>query len=250
MRAYLRQYRRFIRRNPLTAWLACLVLAAGFAGSVLAYTVMTALSASGTAGIRAMTYATIAELTGDGGSQSISWKAFQNLRETAEWSDPQLLAYSEPIRVKLRYHETEQVVAVAAASRGFFTDLTERLEAGQDFSSSSESPPSIKEVILSSAMAEKLFSAPGSALDQNIILNGQSFRIVGIAQKKFSGLWSVTDVWISPSSMVALSFGQLPEQVHSVGNESSSDSWQKFPVFYVLAGSERSSSQQLQSKLA
>lgn len=250
MKAYLKQYRRFIRRSPLTAWLACLVLAAGFAGSVLAYTVMTALSSSGTAGMRTMTYATIAELTGGGGSQSISWKAFQELRGTAKWSDPKLLAYAESIRAKLRYHETERVVSVAAASRGFFTDFTKRLEVGQDFSSSSESNPSIKEVILSNAMAERFFSVPGNALDRNIILNGQNFRVIGVAPKNFSGLWSATDIWISPSSMVALSFGQMPEQVHPVGNESSSDSWQKFPVFYVLAGSERLLSQQLQSKLA
>src|SRR6478752_4368995 len=141
MKAYLRQYRRFIRRSPLTAWLACLVLAVGFGGSVFAYTVMTALSASGTAGMRTMTYATIAELTGGGGSQSISWKAFLKLRETADWSDPELLTYAEPIRAKLRYHEVEQIVSVAAVSRGFFTNFTERLEVGQDFSSSSESNP-------------------------------------------------------------------------------------------------------------
>lgn len=250
MKAYLKQYRRFIRRSPLTAWLACLVLAAGFGGSVFAYTVMTALSASGTAGMRAKTYATVAELTGGGGSQSISWNAFQELRGTADWSDPELMAYVEPIRVKLRYREVEQVVSVAAASRGFFTDFTKRLEVGQDFSSSSESNPSIKEVILSDAMAERFFAGPGSALDHNIILNNQNFRIIGVAPKSFSGLWSATDIWVPPSSMVALSFGQLPEQIHPVGNESSSDSWQKFPIFYVLAGSERLSSRQVQSKLA
>jgi putative ABC transport system permease protein len=252
----LRQYRQFFRRSPLVTLLAGAVLAVGFAGSALTYTVMLTMLAPRSSGLRSMEYATIAEKTGGGGSRPISWKNYEHLRESAPWPDLMLVAYGEPIRAHLSYNQGERVVSVAAASKGFFGAFTQGLDAGEDFFSSRQGGQGGTEVILSRDLAERLFTDPGSGLGRQIVLNNQMFRVIGVAPKSFSGLWSSTEAWVTPDKIVALEFGAFKGESHSPGNGEENSSlfdnpelWQKLPFFYVLAGSTKLSLKGLHQNL-
>ncbi|MGH9915277.1 MAG: ABC transporter permease, partial [Pyrinomonadaceae bacterium] len=258
MRMVLKQYRRFFKRSPLVTLLASFVLAVGFAGSALAYTIMLAMSSPSPNGLRSIPYATIAEETGGGGLQSIRWKTYQHLRETARWSDPSLFAYAEPIQARLNYNQTDYSISVAAVSRGFFPGFTEGLDTGEDFSSSSESEQGGREVILSRRLAERLFSIPGEALDRQIELNNQTFRVIGVAPRNFSGLWSATDAWVTPNKIVSLEFGAFLAAPHAEPNSdgealppisNNPEEWQNLPIFYALAGSSNFSLERLRNEL-
>ena len=251
MRTVVQQYRLYMRRNPLLASLASIVLAVGFAGSALAYTVMRAMSSPSPVGLRSLQYATIAEETGGGGSQSVAWKTYQRLRESPGRPHLALFAYAEPIRAKLHLGETGIGISVAAVSSGFFSDFVEGLDAGRDFSAVDNGHGS--ELILTRHLAERLFATPADALDRSVVINGQAFRVIGVAAGGFSGLWSATDAWVAPSQIVSLDFGALSEEPHGAEKHSSASNgaelWQKFPIFYVLAGSSNASLERMRKEL-
>ena len=201
-----------------------------------------------------MEFATVAAETGGGASQSIPWRSFEHLREGISWSDPILAAYSEPIRAHLSYQQVEREISVAAASDGFFPKFTQGLEAGQDFSSSWLGGHGGTEVILSRRLAEMLFDDPTNALDRSVVLNGQTFRVIGVAPRRFSGLWSPTEAWVTPDKIAALEFGAFKAESHLAGEQHSPfhdnpEVWQKLPFFYVLAGSPRLSHDHLNQRL-
>jgi hypothetical protein len=253
MIAILKQSRRYLRRNPLLTLLAGIVLAVGFSGSTLAYTVMLAMLSPRTSGLRAMQYATIAEEARGGGFQSVTWKTYEHLRQSTSWSDPVLVAYAEPIRARVHFRNFQQELSVAAASNGFFTEFAP-LEAGTDFSSAWKNPHGDKVVILSRRLAEHLFSAPSDAIDQNILLNDQAFRVIGVSAGNFSGLWSSTDAWVPPSVIIPLAFGGSPADKNQAGSQQSpvfdnAEVWEGVPMFFVLAGSRRMPLEQLRDRL-
>jgi hypothetical protein len=254
MRMILKQYRRFFRKSPLVTLLASIVLAIGFAGSTLAYTIMLIMSSPRPLGLRSMQYSTVAEETGGGGSGPITWKAYEHLRESAGWPDPSLIPYAESVRITLRYNEIQREILVAGTPTGFFSEFTYGLDAGQDFSSSWKSENGERQVILSRHLAEGLFSVPSNALDHTVVLNGQTFRVIGIAVGSFSGLWSSTDAWVPPNQIVALDFGGLQTAPQRKGEErppilDNPEVWQNVPIFYVLAGSRKISLENLKNKL-
>jgi len=232
----LKQYRRFLKRSPLVTLLAGAVLAVGFAGAALTSTVMLAMLAPKSGGLRAMHYVTVAEETSGGGSRPIAWKSYERLQQSSAGSDTTLVAYSEPILAHLSYQQNERDVLVAAVSNGFFSTFTQGLDRGHDFSSSWQGGYGGTEVILSSDLAQRLFTDPGEALGRSITLNNQTFQVAGIATKSFSGLWSSTDVWVTPDKIASLAFGARKGQPQAAGSEHSADvdspeTWQKVPFF-------------------
>ena len=234
------QYRRFFRRSPLVTALAGGVLAIGFTFSAVALTIMLAMAAPRSSGLRPLAYATLAEETNGGGSQAISWATIERLRESALWSDPVLAAYAEPIRAHLSYKQMEQEISVAAASSGFFTSFV-HLDRGQDFASSWANENADREVVLTPTLAERLFSKGGDAVGRIVELNEQSFRVIGVAPKSFAGLWSQTDAWVTPKRIVWLDFGSFRAEGSGTGQGPSvldkPEAWKKPAFFYVLAGS-------------
>jgi putative ABC transport system permease protein len=244
-----KQYRRFIKRSPVASTLAGAVLAIGFAGSVLAYTVMFALSSPRPDGLRPGQYATIAEQASTGGSQPISWKTLEHLRASAGWSDPALAAYAEPIHVKLLSGPSARVVSVAAVSRGFFGGFTDGLYAGRDFSSSWGGENDGRDLIISLRLAQSLFPAPVDALNRTVRLNGEVYRVLGVAPASFSGLWSTTDAWVPPDKLISLEFGAFAGKAHSLGAGDHPEAWQDTPFFYALAGSRTAPLNLLQNEL-
>lgn len=245
------QYGRFFRRSPLVTTLAGVVLAIGFTSSAVALTIMLAMTAPRSSGLRSLAYATVAEETNGGGSQAVSWETFERLRDSAVWSDPVLVAYAEPIRAHLSYKQTEQEISVAAASIGFFTSFV-HLDTGEDYASSSTNENSDREVVLTSAFAERLFSNDGEAVGRIVVLNDQTFRVIGVAPKSFNGLWSHTDAWVTPRRIVWLDFGSFRAEGGGTDKRPSvldnPGAWKKPAFFYVLAGS-RFSPEEFRQKL-
>ncbi len=254
MSMILKEYRRFFRASPLVTSLASIVLALGFAGSTLAYTIMLVMSSPRPSGLRQMQYSTIAEETGGGGSGPVAWKTYEHLRESNGGTGFSLIPYAEPVRIVLGQNEIQREILVAGTPNGFFSEFAQGLDAGQDFSSSWQSQNGAREVILSRRLAESLFSVPSNALDRIVTLNGRSFRVIGVAAGSFSGLWSSTDAWVPPNQIIALDFGALQTARQQKGEEHSSllddpEVWQGVPIFYVLAGSKKISLENLRNEL-
>ena len=89
----------------------------------------------------------------------------------------------------LRYNEIQREIMIAGTPAGFLGEFTHGLDAGQDFSSSWKNRNGAREVILSRRLAEGLFSVSNNALDRTIVLNGQTFRVIGVAAGEL--LWLV-----------------------------------------------------------
>jgi putative ABC transport system permease protein len=236
-----REYYRFVKRNPLGTLLLLLLLIVGFTGSSVTYTIMQLMLVPKSSGLRSMAYATIAE-DSSGGIRPVSWKTYERLRETADSNGLALVAYAEPIKVHLSFGQNEEDISVAAASDGFFSAFTERLNGAEDFSSSWQAHNGGTEIILSNSLAGRLFSNAGEALGRSLSLNNQTFRIIGVAPKSLSGLWSSTDAWVTPNKIISLSFGVVAGMSQPGGEKSSPvldnpDMWQKSHLFYVLVGS-------------
>ena len=227
------------------------VLAIGFAGSALTLTVMLAISSPVSNGLSPMRYATIAEETSGGGSRPISWSTYERLRDSAPWKDPALIAYAEPTRAKMAYGQTTMDISVAGVSDGFFPRATEGL-TGSDFSASWDGGRGEGEVILGASLQEKLFPSPAEALGRSIVLNGQSYRVTGVARKTFTGLWYATDAWVTPDRIFYLTFGVSQDELSraSAGPAANSSTvWKTAPIFYALAGSRNLSAKRMRQAL-
>jgi hypothetical protein len=231
-----REYIRFVRRNPVGTVLLVLLLAIGFTGSAATYTIIRLLLAPRSGGLRQQAYVSIAEKA-SGGVHPVSWQTYERLRETAASSGLRLAAYAEPITVHLSSGQNEEEISVAAASNGFFGAFTQGLNGEQDFSFSWQGRYGGTEIVLSQSLAERLFANAEEAVGRNLSLNNQTFHIIGIAPRGFSGLWSPADAWVTPDKMSSLAFGVVSSDASKNSSGSENTLWEKSPVFYVLAGS-------------
>jgi hypothetical protein len=230
----LRESRRYWRSNRLGAVLVGLMLAVGFSGAALTLAVMLALSSPAGAGLNPMRYLTIAEETSGGGSRPISWTSYEQLRGSITSRNSALLAYAEPTRARTKVDQSTLDISVAGVSEGFFSKAVAGF-IGDDFSPSWEGDNGEGEVILGASLQQKFFSSPAYALGRSITMNGQSYRIVGIAPKAFTGLWYTTDAWVTPDRFFALSFGLPKDQLATAAATTQGKMWKSTPVFYALA---------------
>jgi ABC-type antimicrobial peptide transport system permease subunit len=250
----VKEYRRFLKRNPLVTLLAACVLALGFTGAAVTSSIMLALSAPRSSGLRSWTFATIAEGAGGGSSRPLSWQAYTVLHETSDSSEFALAAYTEAIPARLNHDQGRRQIVVAAVSPSFFGVFTHGLEAGQDFSSSWQSGHGGNEVIISRDLAQSLFDSPSEAVGHSILINDDTLRIVGVAPRSFSGLWTATDAWVTPDKIVFLAFGPSRFTPQGTGRTNSptddnAQIWRTPGFFYILAGSSHLSPVSLQQIL-
>lgn len=225
---YLSEIIRFVRRNSVVFPIACFLLAIGFLGSVL--TLMMILStSSGVRGVRQMNYATIAEESGGGSSAPIDLDTFEMIHNRVQGMPVIVAGYTASSRVPFRLNTNQGELSLAAATPGFFTDLTDTLIVGRDLSKSTKDQA---EIILSEALARKLFFTSSAALDRGIEIKGTLFHIVGVAAPAFHGLWSNDEAWITPQQKFILEVGGVLKS--SPLEQGITESWSRFPQIYVV----------------
>ncbi len=122
-------------------------------------------------------------------------------------------------------------VRIASTGPGFFTKFTEPLVAGADFPQFAGDPSRSNSVILSFALATKLFDPPSEAIGKLVRLGGVGVVVRGIAPREFRGLYGEgAEAWIPPNLVTPLYVTAL-----SQASRSSDELWRRVGIFYMLA---------------
>ncbi len=240
-----RHYQRSVRRNVATTLLAVIVLTLGFAGAGVTYPVVLATLAPKPRGLQSGSFATVGENSSSvGGAEPLSWMTCKQFIESVRAPNVSIAAHSEPVGAVFAHLGQHLQISIAGVSSGFFGIFTAELEAGHDFTASWSRADQLGEIILSSNLAKRVFGSPAMALEQEISLNGQQFRVVGVSARSFSGLWSATDAWVPPDRIALLDFGPSvvrPKQGQASNSEliSAPEIMARAHLFYLIAISKR-----------
>jgi putative ABC transport system permease protein len=123
----------------------------------------------------------------------LSWPAFQAIRDNAD-SLEQIVACWEIGRT-LTGTRQPAVLNVAGVSAGFFEEMSARAQAGRLLSDQDQKPAQNHVAVISNAVWRTQFGAHPATIDRQIILDNQTYTVVGIAAKTFS-FPERNDVWI------------------------------------------------------
>jgi predicted permease len=137
----------------------------------------------------------------------ISYPNYRDLRErNHSFSD---LAAYQSIRTGLATGSGEaEQVAGEIVTANFFKVLGAAPSLGRDFSAGNElAPGSHPEVILGYGLWQRRFGGDPKILDHEILLNGQSFAVIGVAHRGFKGMTSfgAAELWV-PLTMYPVVF--------------------------------------------
>ncbi len=122
---------------------------------------------------------------------------------------------------------------------------------GHDFAPTWRSPQAEGQIILSERLAKRVFGSSASALNQNISISGNILRVVGIAPRRFDGLWVDTDAWTTPDQISNLNNASFRATATGLAAKvlSSPGIWKVGDRWYLLASSDRLSSALLAGQL-
>jgi putative ABC transport system permease protein len=123
----------------------------------------------------------------------LSWPAFQAIRDNAD-SLEQIVACWEIGRT-LTGTRQPAVLNVAGVSAGFFEEMSARAQAGRLLSDQDQKPAQNHVAVISNAVWRTQFGAHPATIGRQIILDNQTYTVVGIAAKTFS-FPERNDVWI------------------------------------------------------
>jgi putative ABC transport system permease protein len=123
----------------------------------------------------------------------LSWPAFQAIRDNAN-SLEQIAACWEIGRT-LTGTRQPAVLNVAGVSAGFFEEMSARAQAGRLLSDQDQKPAQNHVAVISNALWRTQFGAHPATIGRQIILDNQTYTVVGIAAKTFS-FPERSDVWI------------------------------------------------------
>jgi predicted permease len=123
----------------------------------------------------------------------LSWPAFQAIRDNAD-SLEQIVACWEIGRT-LTGTRQPAVLNVAGVSAGFFEEMSARAQAGRLLSDQDQKPAQNHVAVISNALWRTQFGAHPATIGRQIILDNQTYTVVGIAAKTFS-FPERNDVWI------------------------------------------------------
>ncbi|WP_263356923.1 ABC transporter permease [Acidicapsa ligni] len=235
----MREVRRSFRRSPILTMLAGLILALGFAGSTLAFTVMAAMSRTGSNGLLPLSFETLAEETVGGASRSLPWPAYEYLSSHISVPGVAIAAYGGPVRARLLAHGQGREISVSGVSSSFFPGFTRGGVFAGSFAPGWDNGSGEPEVVLAESLAKQLFGSVHSALGQDATLNGGQYRVIGVAPRSFTGLWAETDAWVAPEKMIALGNGSRAAASNTRSQSASAEriSWKMEPIFFVLTAS-------------
>ena len=214
-----REVVRFFRSHGLLAWGGAAILALGIGASTLAFALLWTFSSLSFSGLRGGSAATVAEEANSGGGLSvISFERFERVRES-----------SSPVASLALYSRVLPLApgspAIAAVSAGLFTNFTEPLLAGRDFTLSEEERENSQVVLVSSALAVRNFGSPATALGRTVMLKGRPFEVIGVAPRSFAGMFGeVAEVWVPAHAIVPLA-------LEGPGGSS----WKVLNLFFALA---------------
>jgi predicted permease len=149
----------------------------------------------------------------------LSYLNYKDLRErNHSFSD---LAAYQSIRVGLAAgHGEPEQIAGEVVTGDFFKVLGAAPALGRDFSlGEGEASGSHPEVVLGYGLWQRLFGADPRILGREILVNGQSFAVVGVARRGFKGMTSLSaaELWV-PLTMAPVVL-PVPKLFEARGNQ-------------------------------
>jgi putative ABC transport system permease protein len=185
---------RRLRRDPVFTLVASLTLALGIGAATAIFSAVNPIL------FRALPYpgaerlVAVSDRAGDGEPAEPTYgtyeelasrsRAFEQLSATDRWR-PSLTGTDEPERL-----EGQRV------SASFFHTLGVRPAVGRSFDSTEDLPGADRVAVLSDRLVKRRFRGESAVVGASIMLNGESFRVVGVMPPGFVDITApTTDVW-------------------------------------------------------
>ncbi|MBF5041874.1 MULTISPECIES: ABC transporter permease [Myxococcaceae] len=193
---------RHLVRTPLVGLVTIASLAVGLGAFTSSFTLINALF------LRPLPFPAPEQLVslqatskGDSGPHAFSWATVQDLAAKATtlqavggWTD-------RPLSLGDAGEAAPELLAGQLVSAGFFQALGTKASLGRLLTPEDDAPGAPAVMVMSHGLWTRRFGASPSVLGQSVRLNGQSFTVVGVAERGFHGP-SVTvarDAWVSVS---------------------------------------------------
>ena len=202
---------RLLARSPLFTVTSVLSVAIGIAAATVIFGVADALLLRASPGIRdASRVVDIARTTNGRGFGTMSYPAFQHLREQTQSLEGMAATTLSPVPMSMRASGEAAAVRRASActartvSANFFDVLGVRPAMGRFFRGDEDHVADARPVaVLSHRFWRDRFRSDAGVLDRTISLNGVAFTVIGVAEAGFENTTFVgTDLWI-PMMMAA-----------------------------------------------
>lgn len=148
--------------------------------------------------------------------QRYFWRGFDyssfDAMRTALVGHAELALYQTPLRLPLSDGEDPPTAAVTSASSNYFKVLGVRTEIGRFFSADEDrldAPARV--VVVSDGFWRRQLDADEHVLGRPLVLNGQPYTIIGVAQPRFTGVdLDEVDIWRPLASRFAGASGGMP----------------------------------------
>jgi predicted permease len=249
----LRYGARLLRRNPLFAMSAALILAIGIGATTTIFTVANGLLLRAPAGVPEPDTLVDVFRTEDGNSFSgpmMAYGTYLELRQRTTTLEAVYAYEYELAPMSMKAGAGAERIFGGLVTTNYFSALGLGAAAGRLFNASdSEEPGASPVIVLSHRFWTLRFQADRSLLGQTLTLNGHRFAVVGIAPATFAGTGVLApDVWV-PTAMAGvvrpgsaplwlqvmaggrmkpgLAFSQAAAEIETIGRALPRETWRK-----------------------
>jgi putative ABC transport system permease protein len=195
----LRSGLRSLRRSPAYAAFVALILALGIGATSAIVSVMSAVLLHGLPYQDPERLVLLSGTRARGGAVDtvpISWVDFEDWRR-APGPFSGLAAWGDPQSFNLLTGAGSEHVSGELVSGGYFRVLGIEPVAGRLFTAEEASPPGgHRVVLLGHDLWRSAFGGDPEVVERELILNGESYRIVGVLPPGFRGLTDGAQIWI------------------------------------------------------
>ncbi|HVQ41916.1 MAG TPA: ABC transporter permease [Vicinamibacterales bacterium] len=199
---------RLLARTPLFALTAIASLAIGIGANTAIFTAANALLLAPTAGVREMDrLVDIGRTTEGRGFDTVSYPTYVDLRDRIRAAEsPFEGVYAtrfEPVPLALGTNDGAERIYGEQVSPSYFEVLGVQPAAGVAFLAGEEDVAApLRKVVLTHAFWQSHFGGRADVVGQSIALNGDSFTVVGVAARGFTGATVLSsDLWIPSTAM-------------------------------------------------
>jgi predicted permease len=196
---------RLLWRSPLFTITSVLSVAIGIAAATVIFGVADTLLLSASPGVRdASRVVDIARTTNGRGFGTMSYPAFQHLRERTQSLEGMAAMTLGPVPMSMRDGVSSERVYARTVSANYFDVLGVQPAMGRFFRSDEDHVADAQPVaVLSHRFWGDRFRSDAGVLDRTISLNGVTFTVIGVAEAGFENTTFLgTDLWI-PMMMAA-----------------------------------------------
>ena len=196
----LRHAGRVLRRRPLLSAVAAGSLALGIGAGTALFSLADAIVLRPLAVAEADRLVEVFTRSASGHREGLSWPEAREL--TAQVPSLAAVAVFDRRGVTLRRADELELLALTAASDGYFDALGVRAALGRTLGLGAERGLPAPAVVISDRLWRSRFGADSSLVGRTIPLNDRLFTVIGILPPAFRGLERglVNDVWISLDS--------------------------------------------------